>query len=311
MTVRIFRPTYLIEELGEQGRLPDGAIVNIGGTAGPYFTVGGRTLLFSDGSTTGPGGSSVNLQNVYDNGINGQINLVTNKNFVLNALNGRKLTFNSDTGKVTIDGDLDVLGQSNVIEGTISNLDQVNIGTPNSTTVGLTIKPNSGVIPTANLIEISTSFLGAPVFKVDALGATTVSNLYVSSGLINGINLQSLADHINGALLPAKHAADQISYVQGANTNVVGTNVQQALDSIESAISVFTASDVQGFEHVQLLASDTWTVVHNANSKKLTVQVWDSNDEAIIVERIKILTPNTVEVLLNTPMTGRAILMIF
>ena len=130
MTQRIFRPTYLIEDLGEQGRLPDGAIINIGGTVGPYFTVGGRALLFADGSSSDPSAGGITLQTSYDNG-NGSIDLSAAKNFVITAINGRRFIIDSATGHVTIEGDLSVLGASNVIEGTISNLDQVNIGVPN------------------------------------------------------------------------------------------------------------------------------------------------------------------------------------
>lgn len=311
MTDRIYRPTYLIEDLGEQGRLPDGAIVNIGGTSGPYFTVGGKALMFADGSVSGPVVGGINLQNTYDNG-NGSINLSTAKNFVINAINGNKFTIDAATGHVTIDGDLSVLGQSNVIEGTVSNLDQVNIGLPNTTTIGLTLQPNIGITPTVDLVQIRNVYNSPqPVFKIDAAGATTVSNLYVTSGLINGISLQTLADHLDGNVSPPKHSASQIGYAQGANTAVVGATVQAALDSIESTIASFSASDVQGFEYVQLLASDTWTIVHSLNSKRMTVTVWDENDEMVLADKVKILTNNSIQVLFNTPQIGRAILMIF
>lgn len=311
MTERIFRPTYLVEDQGELGRLPDGATINIGGTIGPYFTVGGRALLFADGSTTGPSTSGINLQNTYDNGLTGQINLTSTKNFVVNALNGNKLTIDAATGHVTIDGDLSILGASNIIEGTVSNLDQVNIGLPNTSTVGFTLQPNIGITPATDLVQIRNVYSGTPVLKVDALGATTLNTLYVTSGLFNGINIQTLADHLSNSVSPAKHTATQVSYSQGSNVNVTGATVQAALDSIETALTSFTASDVRGFEHVQTLASDTWTIVHGFNSNRVSATIWDASDEMILPDKVKIITLNTIQVTFNTALTGRAILMIF
>lgn len=60
MTAPIFKPAVVIEGLGELGRLPDCAIINAGGTSGPTFTVGGRGLLFTDGtSSSGSGGTTI------------------------------------------------------------------------------------------------------------------------------------------------------------------------------------------------------------------------------------------------------------
>jgi len=52
----IHKPVIHIQELGEQGVLPNGGIINAGGTEGPFFTVGGKGLLFDDGSSSGGGG---------------------------------------------------------------------------------------------------------------------------------------------------------------------------------------------------------------------------------------------------------------
>lgn len=307
MTVRIFRPIYEIEELGELGRLPDGAIVNIGGTSSPTFTVGGVPVML--GVAT-----AVTLQAAYANGITGNIDLTSGKPFTIEALNGKRFIVNPATGAVTIEGDLSVLGDSVIIDKTIQNVDQLNVRMPTAGTVGIDLRPDVGITPTTNLIEIRNTNGGLPIFTVDAAGDTHVQNLIVG-GNVDGVDVSSFyaayTAHVNAAVSPPKHAATQISYSQGANVNVTGATVQAALDSIESALASFTASDVQGYEHVQALASDTWIITHGANSKRVQVTIWDSTDEQVFADTVVLTSVNQVTVTFNTAMTGRAILMIF
>jgi hypothetical protein len=113
---KTYRPTYLIEELGELGRLPDGAIVNIGGTSNATFTVGGRALLFADGSSTAGNVGSFTLQVAYGNSsVPAQINLTTGKNFVLNALDSNQFIFDAAHGGVTITGTLNGIPVADII----------------------------------------------------------------------------------------------------------------------------------------------------------------------------------------------------
>lgn len=51
MTI-IYKPIGLIEALGEAARVPSTGILDFGGTAGPTFSVGGKGLLFDDGTST-------------------------------------------------------------------------------------------------------------------------------------------------------------------------------------------------------------------------------------------------------------------
>lgn len=313
MTTRIFKPAYVIEELGELGRTPDGAITNIGGTDYPYFTVGGRALLFADGSTTSPTpGLGVNLQTTYDNSVSGNIDLAAGKNFVITALNGRRFVVDAATGAVTIDGDLSVLGATTVIEGTVQNTDSLNISMPLPTTVGFSITPSIGVTPVADLVNITNLFGGPAVFSISSAGVTSLANLVVA-GTINGIDIAALdaalTAHLDAA--PAKHAAAQVTYSQGANVNVVGATVQAALDSIESALTSFSAAGVQGVEAVFATPSIIWNVPHNRNSRRVQVTVWDDADQILYADTVTIVDSNNVRVVFNTPATGRVILMIF
>jgi hypothetical protein len=126
---RAYRPVYLDEVLGELGRLPNGAIINIGGTDSPTFTVGGRPLLFADGSSTAPDtGTGTTLQAAYSNSFNpAQINTTAGKNLIFNSNNDKKFTFNANTGAVTIEGGLEVVGLFNgvPVENLIDHLNSL------------------------------------------------------------------------------------------------------------------------------------------------------------------------------------------
>lgn len=48
----IYKPVVHIDELGEQGRLPPGGIINAGGVEGPDFRVGGKAVILADGTAS-------------------------------------------------------------------------------------------------------------------------------------------------------------------------------------------------------------------------------------------------------------------
>lgn len=98
----IFKPTYLVAELGELARLPDGAITNIGGVEGPTFTVGGVPVVLAGDPSSG----TQNLQQTYDFSPPGNIILDSTKGFGLEATGGNAFFMNGVTGEVTIDGNL-------------------------------------------------------------------------------------------------------------------------------------------------------------------------------------------------------------
>ena len=129
--IQTLKPIYLVDSLGEYAVMPDGSLVNIGGTSSPTFTVGGKALLFSDGSSTDGtigNGVSGNFQTVYNSSdVPAQIEFVTGKNLVFLALNGKTFTFNADTGEVNISGDLVVQGTTTITTQEAINTDRVEI----------------------------------------------------------------------------------------------------------------------------------------------------------------------------------------
>jgi hypothetical protein len=121
MSVRVYKPTYVIPELGELGRTPDGGITNIGGTINPTFSVDGRGLLFDDGtSTSGNPASNLTLQRIYNSSLTPVIvNMVPGKDIVFNAGSGT-FSINAATGDVNITANL-------VVAGLISGVDLVTL----------------------------------------------------------------------------------------------------------------------------------------------------------------------------------------
>lgn len=310
---------YLIENLGEYGRVPSGAIVNIGGVAGPGFTVGGKSLMFADGTSTdgsGAGALKTDFQNVYINstGAEAKIDFISGKDFVLEAVNNKQFRFDADTGDVTITGNLTVYGETTEIVKAAVETDRVTIIQSAGDYVPFLMEPLVGVVPVSNVVDIKIAHGGESVFSISATGETFVKNL--RTGLINGIDLGELASKINTHLdnTGIKHTAKQISVDTTGLEPIVGTNVQEALESVSQIVNTLTSrdvGDVQGFEHNQITPSATWVISHNQTTKRVHMTVWDAEDEQLLPDSITIFDANTIVVRFGTPIVGRAILMLF
>lgn len=312
----VYRVAYLNSHLGELGRLPDNAIVNIGGTSSPTFTVGGRPLMFADGTSTGPGSNTgFSLQAAYNNGSDGNINLTAGKHFILTALNTQIFAVDANTGKVTITGDLEVRGSSTVVEGTIANVDQIQIAPPTSTTPGLLIEPQLGVTLSTNLVTFKTQFGGPAVFNITGAGVTEVRTLTVGDnltvgGTINGINLSSFysAFQAHVSTPGVKHTAGDIS-TAGPFTTIGSGSVEQVLSNIDGLLSA--SATIRAYRHNQSTAALIWTIPHNKNSDSVTTTIYDSTGEQIWADRVRIVDANTIEISFNTAITGYAVLLVF
>lgn len=241
MTTRSYKPIFRDDLLGELALVPDGGLLNIGGTSSPTFTVGGRALLFADGSSTAPdSGTGTTLQAAYSNSTSpATIALTNGKDIIFSALGGAELVFSANTGAVRIDGDLTL------------------------------------------------------------------------NGLINGVSLETLIDHINSLTSPAKHTAAQVSVDDTALTVVAGTTVQEVIESIDSQLVTLNVGNVVGFEYVQVAPATSWTVVHGSASTKVQVQVWDETNSMVLPDTVTIVDGDTVSITFSTPQAGRAILMAF
>jgi hypothetical protein len=252
------KPIYLDSD-GILSQTPNGAIANFGGTTNPTFTVGGRGLLFDDGTSTAPGNQfSVTLQSAYDNSgvVDGKvtINLEAGKDLVINAGSVDKfLSIDADTGNFTFSGLLSVLGNTNI---------------------------------SGNLI----------------LGGT-----------LNGINIEQLKSDLDNHLggdPEFRHLAADIDVFPINNLTGV-SNVQEALEHINTKVEQTSANGVKGYEHVQVNSAGMWTITHNLNTRRIQTTIYDQNWEQIIPENVKIENANTVIVSFGNSITGRAMIFAF
>lgn len=292
------KPIYL-NSSGVLARLEDGAIINAGGVQNPSgtFTVNGRGLLFDDGSSSG-GGSALTLQNLYENSNPAAIHLSTGKDLTIYDDTSTNIFFRIDaeTGKVTITGDLEVLGQTITINTTIQDVDHWLISPSSAFTPALRIEPDTSGSPfQANLVEVRNVNGGAPVFTIDRNGDVAIS------GLINGIHLgqfhTNFINHTTTSAAP-KHTAAEIN-VEGPFTNIGSPpNVQQALVALDALVVKRQTLDVP-------VAATVWTMTHPFNTTDVIIQVTDTNGYVILAETIQIVDSSTVQVTFGAPQAGK------
>lgn len=315
----VFKPIYLGTD-GILAQLADGSIINIGGVIGPTFTVGGRGLLFDDGTSTG-GNGGITLQSVYDasfdsNG-DAKIKLITGRDLVIadDTDDGIFFKIDSETGKVTITGDLEILGNAVQIDTIVQDSDHWLISPKAGTTTALKIEPDVGVTPVVDLITVRRLFGQPSVFRIDSNGnliatqnADVGGDLNVG-GLINGIDLvqlkDDLEDHFNGT--NHRHLATQVD-IDEIETLPGATNVQEALEQLDTKV---TTGGVSGYEHVQSVAATTWVVSHNKNTRRVIPAIYDDDYQLMIPDTVKLLDTNTAVIIFSSAITGRAMLSFF
>lgn len=340
---KLVKLVYLNSD-GKLNRSPDGAIANIGGISGSTFTVGGKGLLFDDGTSTsgsgavfgggsgGSGGGTSTLQAAYDISLNpdGQasIALANGKDLIIYDANNPAAFFSiaAATGDVTISGNLNVLGSTTTINTTVQQGDHWTLTPILPGSVGLAINPFNGNVPTANLIDVKNVYNGPTVFAIQPNGTTVIQTLSVTGnetiignlavvGSINGIDIvnldQEVLNHLTQSSI-AKHAASEIS-VTPVPVAPGATNVQQALNALGTAVQYLTgtAGVVNGFEYQQLTPAAVWDIQHNMNTKRVQWSLWDEHDESIIADQVSIIDANNMRVSFGMPQAGRFVIMGF
>lgn len=311
----------ILETDGVLGQLSNGAIINAGGTSHPSWTVNGVGVLLADGSSTAGGPSTITLQTVYNNtpAVAGEarIQLTTGKDLVIADDTNSSLFFKVDaeTGKVTITGDLEVLGSSTIIDTVVQNSDHWQISPKSGTTSALRIEPDLGVIPIVDIVSVRRTFATAPVFKIDAAGNLTATQNLTVGGLINGVDIIAVKNDLENHLMGTpgfRHLADDIDILPIASLPGA-TNVQQALEQINAKADTGGggSGNVRGYEHIQVIPSTSWTITHNMASFRSQTTVYDTNWEQIIAESVKIIDNNTILVTFGSAIAGRAMVVLF
>lgn len=314
--------------LNEQGilnRVADGDISNLGGTTHSTFTVGGRGLLFDDGSSTGSGlGNSLTLQTVYNNSpiISGAatIKLTTGKDFAVIDDTDNSVFFRVDaeTGKVTVTGDLEVLGASSIIQSTVTDSDHWRISPSSGATSALVIEPDNFVTPLVDIVVVKTVHNDPnPALRIDRFGNTFLRSVNVSqnltvSGTINGINLTQFKTDFDDHITPPNiaHSATQISVDDSMLSTLPSPaeNVQIAIEKLNAKIDTAGGGNASGHVHKQFTPSAVWTIQHNKNSLHPVVTVYDANLAAIIPTNVVIDNADRIRIYFPSPETGKVVI---
>ena len=328
----IKKPIYL-EASGWQAQLPDGAVINIGGTNSSTFTVDGRGLVFEDGGNSrtgshgsGGGSTSGTLQGIYNNSSDSHghavITLQTGKDFIItddtNALTYFKIQ--STTGDITVTGNLTVLG-STTLSNTTEVSDHWTLRPSTPGIVSLSIEPAVGNIPSADLMNIKIANAGSSVFRVDATGKTILKTVQITGnatvvGLINGQDIVALAneldDHLFSANFP-KHTASQIQVTPNISHLPGVTNVQAALLLLATQVSNVSlgSSLARGFEYIQTIPASTWQITHGQGTRKVQFTAYDADGNWLLPNSFKILTADVVEMGFGADQAGSVVLMMF
>lgn len=66
---------------------------------------------------------------------------------------------------------------------------------------------------------------------------------------------------------------------------------------------------IDTFIHAQDSLSSVWTITHNLNTTIATLQIYDSTGSMIIPDSVRPISNNAMEVLLSTPITGKAVVL--
>jgi hypothetical protein len=68
-------------------------------------------------------------------------------------------------------------------------------------------------------------------------------------------------------------------------------------------------NEIDMYVHIQQTGTTTWTIIHPLNSTDLVVQIWDTENKAVIPDEINVINNTQVQVKLGMQMAGKAVLM--
>ena len=231
MSIITYKPIALDSD-GVLGQIPDGSIINIGGTSSTTFTVGGKGLLFDDGSSTAPGSAvGTTLQSAYQNStlVNGNatIALTPGKGFAITNVGStiNYLIADSNTGNISLSSNLTVGG---LING-------INIVTLN-TDFGYHLSGLTGFRHTADEIDLLTPITQYP-------SATNVQEVLqdISTGPTSGLSLTYGLNHIQSV------ANTVWNITHNANTTRVSVTVYDSANSqiIPDSVDIIDVNNIQ------------------------------------------------------------------
>lgn len=97
-------------------------------------------------------------------------------------------------------------------------------------------------------------------------------------------------------------------------TNLVPLHIDKDTGRIVARGGVISGGGggaASGYYHEQLIPASQWVIIHGQANAKIICQIYDTVDELILPDRIKIIDANTVQVDFGTLQAGAAHIMFF
>ena len=144
----VYVPLF-VNTTGQYGRIPSSALLDISGIYSPNFTVGGKPIMFADG-TASDGSSQLDFQSVYFHSktVDGaaRISLQPGKDFAICDAEGNSyIEVDAATGKITIHGEMAVVSAIAKFEGAYQEFNHLNVLSTDGSRTALLIEPKPGV----------------------------------------------------------------------------------------------------------------------------------------------------------------------
>lgn len=287
----VYIPLY-VDKTGMYRRIPSNGILDIAGIYSSNFTIGGRAIMFADGSAS-DGSGNIDLQTVYQHSdaVAGaaRISLAPGKDFAIcDAAGNSFIQVDAETGKITINAELAVISSIVKFTGAYQEFDHLNILSNDGLKPALVIEPKNGIQFTTDPVRIRTSYNGPIDFSVNAQGQTYIRELLVDSidaNLIDGVDFSAISAHLSPTAAPFKHFATEIKYEPGF--------ISPAL-VLSNPVSINVAIDT---------IVDTFASQINALSAAIDLIIQDESAETSFFQRIIELESDVAD--LNTSINGQ------
>lgn len=294
----IYVPIY-VDVSGQQRRTPSTGILDIAGIYSSNFTVGGKAILFADG-TSSDGSAALDLQNAYFHspivGGSARINLAPGKNFTIGDDAGTSfITIDAVTGKITINGEMAVISSIAKFTGDYQEFDHVNILSNDGLKPSFYLEPKEGVTFAVDPVVIKTQFGGITDFAIDVYGQTYIDNLMAGNitgdSLIDNVEASTIVAHLSPTASPFKHFAEEIRFTIGAlgeGTEVSFESDVSVQDAISNIINTFSQRFVTLRDAINLILAD-------------------ENSELAFFQRIATLETNVTDLSSNVTLLGNRV----
>jgi hypothetical protein len=336
-----------IRKLAHLPLLPDGSILNIGGTDFPTFTVGGKGLLFDDGTSTNgssTGGFSLTLQQAYQNSLpdgnaSALLKLLPGKNLTISNTDGSipYFSINGETGDISISGKLSVENVSftdfyNEFYAHIAGEEWLRHYASDINILPIPQLEDGTTNVQQALEQLSSKLVSQSSNKSLTAGYEHTQDIAAQTWTITH-NSNTMRAHVTVYNEEWEQIIPEKIKITDANTITITLSepmagkamvylmylgaVDENTDDCIITYPILPCESnsvrglVGGYEYIQVIQSASWEINHNANIKRANVTVYDESWEQILPDKVKIINNDVISVTFTKPVSGRALIMLF